>query len=113
MRDRLTRRDGVIMVVVSVAVCGSLLFWIVFSKLLPPSNNWLIEWMRTDTYYCLLAPIVAVPMSVFANYIRWLAHSLATSGVSMIDPTCFESVRHRTADASRRPLGRLWEADTG
>ena len=52
----------------------------VFSKVLPPTSNWLIEWMRNDKYFCLLVPLVAVPVSLFANYIRWFTLSLASGG---------------------------------
>ena len=60
------------------ALSAFFLFWMVFSKVLPPTSNWLIEWMRNDKYFCLLVPLVAVPVSLFANYIRWFTLSLAS-----------------------------------
>ncbi|KAI9282191.1 phosphatidylinositol N-acetylglucosaminyltransferase subunit Y-domain-containing protein [Sporodiniella umbellata] len=37
-----------------------LIYAIVVSKLLPPSNNKLLDWLRNDEYYCLLLPITAI-----------------------------------------------------
>lgn len=75
-----SRTDGVLLLIGTLVTTGILLFWIVVSKLLPPTDNWLVEWMRNDRYYCILVPIVAVPMNLFANYIRWVSLSLAIGG---------------------------------
>lgn len=80
MTARPSRGDGVLLLVASLTLSAFFLFWMVLSKVLPPTSNWLIEWMRNDQYFCLLVPLVAVPVSLFANYIRWFTLSLASGG---------------------------------
>lgn len=79
-RTSLSRKDGMLLLIGTIATASFLLFWLLVSKLLPPTDNWVIEWMRQDRYYCILVPIVAVPMNLFANYIRWVSLSLAKGG---------------------------------
>jgi hypothetical protein len=48
-------------------------FLIVGSKLLPgPTGNPLVDFLRGDAYYSLLAPLT-VPVSLVAVYLNWLA----------------------------------------
>ena len=69
--------DGVAIVLAALSTISFLAFWIVFSKLLPPTDIWIIEFMREDDYYCFLVPLSIVPVSLLANYLRWISLSLA------------------------------------
>ena len=45
------------------------------SHLVPHTGNWLIDWLREDTYYCMLLPLT-VPVTVVASYLKWFTHKL-------------------------------------
>jgi hypothetical protein len=49
-----------------------------FSKLLPPSSNPILAWIREDSYYCLLVPLT-IPMTFVAIYFHWLNLRLFTN----------------------------------
>jgi phosphatidylinositol glycan anchor class Y biosynthesis protein len=51
-------------------------FWLIGSKLLPPSDHALIGWMQADRYYCVLLPLAALPVSALARYLLWFTKSL-------------------------------------
>ena len=79
---RPTKRDGILLIVASFLFTGVMIFWMLVAKLLPPSGLPVFDWMRQDHYYCFLVPIVLIPMSLFANYLRWVSHSLTVGGGS-------------------------------
>ena len=68
--------DGVVIVIAAAFLFVVLVFWIAVSKMLPPTDSWLIEWMREDEYYCFLVPL-SLLISLLANYIRWFSESLS------------------------------------
>ena len=74
-----SQMDGFILLVASLFLFVALSFWMAASKLLPPTGNSLIDWMRTDDYYCFLVPLSLVPVSLFANYLRWATYSLLST----------------------------------
>ena len=63
---------GALLALGSLATLALFLFWIVISKLLPPTGSAVVEWMRDDEYYCLLVPITIVPICLLYQYLRWL-----------------------------------------
>jgi len=70
------KRDEFVLVVAGLAACAILFFWIVVSKMLPPTGNALIEAMRVDEYYCILVPLTLLPVSLLANHLRWFSNAL-------------------------------------
>ena len=68
--------DGVAIIVAAVTSFFLLAFWMVFSKMLPPTDSRVLEFMRKDEYYCFLVPL-SVAVSLLANYLRWISESLS------------------------------------
>ena len=50
-------------------------FWIFASNLVPPTGNWLVDWMREDQYYCLLVPLT-VPVTLLFTFCAWFTNML-------------------------------------
>ena len=61
-------------VIVFCAMCFFVftVYCIVFSKLLPPLGNPILDYLKTDQYYSLLFPLL-IPTVVFAIYLNWLS----------------------------------------
>ncbi|KAL1525510.1 hypothetical protein AB1Y20_020366 [Prymnesium parvum] len=52
-----------------------LVYWLLFSKLLPRTGHHVLDWLRDDTYYCVLVPLT-LPVAVVAAYLRWFTNQL-------------------------------------
>ena len=52
--------------------CFACRFLLVGSKVLPPTGNVVLDFLRTDWYYSLLIPL-SVPVTLVAVYANWLA----------------------------------------
>ena len=67
--------QGVGLLILSGCSFALLTYWLVISKLMPPTGNAVLDWLRDDYYYCLLVPIT-VPVTVFAGYLSWFTNKL-------------------------------------
>ena len=66
---------GGVQLVASLAAFAFLVYWLVLSKLLPPTGNLYLDWLRDDTYYCVLVPLT-LPVTVVAGYLSWFTNQL-------------------------------------
>ena len=77
-KNRVALRLGMAVLVWLVFSLASLLvlfYWLVLSKVLPPTGNRLLDWMRDDYYYCVLVPLT-LPVTVVAMYLSWFTKML-------------------------------------
>ena len=71
--------DGLLLLAATAPLIGILLlwlFWLVGSKLMPPSEHPIIGWMQADEYYCILVPLTLLPITLLARYLLWFTNSL-------------------------------------
>lgn len=47
----------------------------VVSKLLPATGHPVLDAVRNDTYYCVLIPLLGIPLFLF-SYLNWLSFKL-------------------------------------
>jgi hypothetical protein len=45
---------------------------LVVSKLLPPTGHPILDWIRSDMYYCVLLPL-SIPAGVVFVYLNWMS----------------------------------------
>ena len=69
---------GVALVVGSLLVSFSALFALIGAKLLPQSENQILEFLRTDQYYSVVVPM-SLPTVFVAVYASWLGLKLFRS----------------------------------
>lgn len=75
--DGVSRGEGLRMcrLLACLVLCGLLLYWLVLSKLLPPTGHHLLDWLRDDEYYCVLVPLT-LPVAVLVGYLSWFTNQL-------------------------------------
>ena len=66
-----TKCCGWLLLIATLLFFAAIVYMLVVSKLLPPTGHWLLDWVREDTYYCLLVPNTIV-VTVFTIYLNWL-----------------------------------------
>ena len=71
--DVLARAD--VLVIGSVLSFAFLLYWLLLSKLLPPTGHWLLDALRDDRYYGVLVPL-CMPITLVASYLGWFARKI-------------------------------------
>ena len=69
------RTSALALVVGSFGSSVFLLYWLLLSKLLPPTGHWLLDALREDRYYCVLVPL-SLPIALVASYLGWFASKL-------------------------------------
>ena len=65
---------GCLLLIFAVAVMVLSTYALVVSKLLPPTGVSLLDWIREDTYYCVLV-LMMIPVSLLKVYTSWLSMS--------------------------------------
>ena len=50
-------------------------YWLLLSKLLPPTGHWLLDALRDDRYYGVLVPL-CMPITLVASYLGWFARKI-------------------------------------
>ena len=63
------------LVIGSVLSFAFLLYWLLLSKLLPPTGHWLLDALRDDRYYGVLVPL-CMPITLVASYLGWFARKI-------------------------------------
>ena len=66
---------GLGLLLISFFAFAVLSFWLLLSNLVPPTGNWLLDWLREDQYYCLLVPLT-LPVTLVASYFTWFTNVL-------------------------------------
>ena len=69
------KSSALALVIGSVLSFAFLLYWLLLSKLLPPTGHWLLDALREDRYYCVLVPL-SLPIALVASYLGWFASKL-------------------------------------
>lgn len=58
-----------------ILLCVVLMYWLIVSKLLSPTGNAFLDWLRKDTYYCVLGTLT-IPVSIVVLYLSWFTNQL-------------------------------------
>ena len=66
---------GIATILFAAAFFSFSVFALVGAKLLPPTGNLLVDFLREDQYYSVLVPM-ALPTTFVAVYISWLGLKL-------------------------------------
>ena len=64
-----------VVLVLSLPALALIFYWLVISKLLPPTGNIVLDWLRDDDYYCILVPLM-LPVTTVAMYLSWFTNTL-------------------------------------
>ncbi|KAI9209406.1 phosphatidylinositol N-acetylglucosaminyltransferase subunit Y [Polychytrium aggregatum] len=62
---------GLLLAVATSVYFVSAIYSICISKWLPYTGIWVLDWVKDDTYYCLLLPILG-PVMVYFVFFNWL-----------------------------------------
>eukprot|EP00826_Nyctotherus_ovalis_P015893 TRINITY_DN14559_c0_g1_i2.p1 TRINITY_DN14559_c0_g1~~TRINITY_DN14559_c0_g1_i2.p1 ORF type:complete len:106 (-),score=29.32 TRINITY_DN14559_c0_g1_i2:134-451(-) len=64
---------GTIIIILAYVLCIFFLYWIAISKMLPHTGHPFLDWLKNDTFYCILVPVLLGPVLVILIYFNWLA----------------------------------------
>ena len=70
--ENLTEIMGALVITMAAIIFIVLFYAIIGSKLLEPTGNYLLDFIREDQYYCVLLPLM-LPVTVIALYCNWVS----------------------------------------
>ena len=70
--ENLTEIMGSLIITMAAIIFIGLFYAMIGSKLLGPTGNYLLDFIRDDEYYCFLLPLM-LPVTVIALYCNWVS----------------------------------------